>query len=75
MAFPLLGLGGAARATMPLWRLLGRGRFNPFRAEIPRVPGGLAGQRAGSPRGSLILLPTRGDSLAQQQEWGQEFLG
>ena len=50
MAFPLLGLGGAARATMPLWRLLGRGRFNPFRAEIPRVPGGLAGQRAGSPR-------------------------
>ena len=40
MAFPLLGLGTAARATMPLWRLLGRGRFNPFRAEIPRVPGG-----------------------------------
>ena len=47
-AIPLLGAAG--RASMPLWRLLGRGRFNPFRAEIPRVPGGLAGQRAGSPR-------------------------
>ena len=44
MAFPLLGLGTAARATMPLWRLLGRGRFNPFRAEIPKV----------SPRGPAV---------------------
>ena len=30
MALPL-ALQAAGRATMPLWRLLGRGRYNPFR--------------------------------------------
>ena len=50
--WPLIGAG--ARATMPLWRLLGKGRLNPFRSEIPRVPAtrgrlGLSERISGTP--------------------------
>ena len=53
MAWPL-ALAAAGRASMPLWRLLGRGRFNPFRAgikEVPPFPGKL------TPTGTIPATP------------------
>jgi hypothetical protein len=50
--WPLIGAG--ARASMPLWRLLGRGRFNPFR------PGGQPTYRGKPfPEGATTAAPIR----------------
>ena len=76
MALPALGLGALGRASMPLWRLLGRGRFNPFRAEIPRVPGGPGSPTPRGPSGRFPApIPGRTPGVLNPGAYPWRFAG